>query len=343
MFRSWSLCFCLAMVPCLSTQVALLAQDATSIRAGIVGLDTSHAIAFTTILNQGPKKPEDAAKVAGVRVVAAYPQGSRDIVSSTQRVPEYTKKIRELGVEVVASIDELLQRVDVVLLESNDGRVHYEQLQPILAAGKPVFIDKPVAGDLVDAVRIFDAVKAAGVPCFTASSLRFGKTTQAVRGGSIGKVSRAETFSPASLEPTHTDLYWYGIHGCEALHAVMGMGCQTVQRTKTADGKFEVIGRWPEGRVGIFRESNQTDRKGFGGIAVGEKGEAPIGLHDGYEVLLVEIVKMFRDGVVPVRPEETLELFAFMEAADESQRRGGSEVSVQEVLTQARAKATERR
>ena len=313
------------------------AQEAKVLRAGIVGLDTSHVIAFTTTLNKGSKKPEDAAKTAGVRVVAAFPQGSKDIESSTKRVPEYTAKVKELGVEIVDSVEELVKRVDVVFLESNDGRVHLEQLKPVLAAKKPVFIDKPIAGNLADTIRILDAAKQAGVPLFCSSSLRFGKTTQAVRDGSIGKVQSAETFSPAHLEPTHVDLYWYGVHGCESLFTVMGTGCQSVKRGTTADGLIEVTGTWEGGRKGVFREENGKDRKGYGGKATGEKGESPVGSYDGYDVLLYAIVDMFRGGKVPVSADETLELYAFMEAADESKRRGGAEVTLKEVLDKARA------
>lgn len=307
------------------------AQDAKPLRAGIIGLDTSHVIAFSTALNKGPKNPEDAPKVAGVTVVAAYPQGSKDIEGSTKRVPEYTEKVKALGVEIVDSIEELVKRVDVVFLESNDGRVHLEQLRPVLAANKPVFIDKPIAGSLADVLRIFDEAKKSGTPLFCSSSLRFGKETQAVRNGSIGKVNSAETTSPASLEPTHPDLYWYGVHGCESLFTVMGTGCVSVKRGTTADGKIEVIGTWEGGRTGTFRED-----KVYTGKAVGEKGEAPIGKFDGYEVLLFEIVNMFRTGKVPVSAEETIELYAFMEAADESKRRGGAEVTLQEVIEKAR-------
>ncbi len=324
-------------LPLLALAVAANAQDPKPLRTGIIGLDTSHVLAFTQTLNKGPKNPEDAAKVAGVKMVAAYPQGSRDIESSTKRAPEYTEKVKALGVEIVDSVDELVKRVDAVFLESNDGRVHVEQLKPVFAAGKPVFIDKPIAASLADTIRILDAAQKAKVPMFCSSSLRFGKATQAVRNGSIGKVKSAETFSPVHVEPTHPDLYWYGVHGCEALFAVMGTGCKSVKRTTTADGKVEVTGTWEGGRTGIFRQENGKDRKGYGGVAIGEKGEAPIGAFDGYEVLLYEVVKMFRTGIAPVSADETLELYAFMEAADESKRRGGAEVALKEVLDKARA------
>lgn len=312
------------------TLLTLSSASAQSIRAGIIGLDTSHVLSFTKTLNTDPQKPE----VMGVRMVAAYAQGSKDIESSTKRVPEYVEKVKALGVEIVPSIEALLEKVDVVFLETNDGRPHLEQIRPCLAAGKPVYIDKPIAGTLVDAIKIFDEAKAAGVPVFSSSSLRFGKTTLAVRAGSIGKVKKADTFSPASLEATHPDLFWYGIHGVESLFTVMGTGCVSVKRGTTADGKITVVGTWEGGRIGTF-----TEGKGYGGKAIGDKGESPVGTYDGYDPLLFSAVHFFRTGVAPVTPEETLEIYAFMEAADESKRQGGAEVTIKSVMDKALAVA----
>jgi predicted dehydrogenase len=314
----------------LSACLVASSAAAQNIRAGIIGLDTSHVLAFTKTLNSTTQKPE----VMGVRMVAAYPKGSKDIESSLKRVPEYTAKVKELGVEIVDSIDALLDKVDVVFLETNDGRPHLEQLRPCLAAHKPVFIDKPVAGTLVDAIKIYQESKAAGVPVFSSSSLRFGKNTQAVRGGSIGKVKEATTFSPASLEATHPDLFWYGIHGVESLFTIMGTGCLSVKRDTNAEGKIRVTGTWEGGRKGVFYEN-----KGYGGKALGDKGEADVGSYDGYDPLLYSAVHFFRTGVAPVSPEETLEIYAFMEAADESKRRNGAEVALKEVMDKALAAA----
>lgn len=300
------------------------------VRAGIIGLDTSHAIAFTKTLNAATPNPA----VAGYRMVAVYPKGSPDIASSVSRVPGYIEEIKKHNVEVVDSIDELLKKVDVVFLETNDGRPHYEQLLPVLKAGKPCFIDKPIAGSLSDAVAIFEAARKYKCPVFSSSSLRFGKNTLAVRGGSLGKISKCETTSPASLEPTHPDLFWYGIHGVESLFTVMGTGCQSVTRGKTAEGQIEVIGQWSDDRVGIFREG-----KGYTGTATGDKGSGPVGSYDGYDPLVFEIVKFFRTGQPPVSEAETLEIYAFMEAADESKRQGGAKITLESVMSKARIEA----
>jgi hypothetical protein len=306
---------------------ALSPASAADLRIGMIGLDTSHVPAFTDILNN----PANKAHVPGAKVVAAFKGGSPDIESSASRVDGFTKTLVEkYGVKIYDSIDEMVKHVDAVMIESVDGRPHLAQAIPVLKAKKPLFLDKPMGGSLKDVLEIFRLAKEAGVPVWSSSSLRYGKAAQAVRAGSLGKVTYAETTSPASLEKTHPDLFWYGVHGCETLFTVMGTGCESVKRGTTADGKIEVIGKWKGGRTGIFREA-----KGYTGLAKGEKGEAPIGAYDGYAPLVVEAIKAFQTGVVPVSPEETIELFAFMEAADESKRRGGAEVTLAEVLKKA--------
>lgn len=307
--------------------------SATTIRVGIIGLDTSHAAAFTQFLNGA----NAADSVPGARVVAAYPQGSKDIAASVSRVPGYTEKLRELGVEIVDSIDKLVSRVDAVMLESNDGRVHPEQAAPVLAAGKPLFVDKPVAGSLADAIAMYRLAAKHGTPMFTSSALRFAAATQAVRQGSIGEVVGCDTYSPCSLEPTHPDLFWYGIHGCESLFTVMGTGCESVTRTRSDD--FEIVtGVWKGGRLGSFR-GIRRGKSGFGGTAFGTTGIAAVGAFDGYRPLVVEIVKFFQTGKAPVAEQETLELYAFMEAADESRRRDGARVTIVEIMQKAAAAA----
>ena len=298
------------------------------IKVGLIGLDTSHAIAFTQILND-PKNPQH---VSGAKVVAAFKGGSSDIPASWNRVDKYTEKlVSEFGVKLYPSIELMCKTVDAVLLESLDGRPHLKQAIPVIEAGLPMFIDKPVAGSVKDALTIFSLAKQKGVPVFTSSSLRFAKNTQSVRNGSIGQVKRCETFSPCAIEPHHPDLFWYGIHGVESLFTVMGPDCISVKRGLTEDGRIEVVGKWQGGRIGIYRE-----RKGFGGKAIGEKGEASVGSFDGYGPLLAEIIPFYKTGKPPVEVKESLAIYAFMEAADESKRRNGAPVRLADVLEKAK-------
>lgn len=305
------------------------------LRAGIIGLDTSHAIAFTKLLNAEGKPPA----LHGVRVVAAYPQGSPDIQSSVRRVPAYTKQIQEMGVEIVDSIPELLDRVDVVLLETNDGRPHLEQALPVFRAGKPVFIDKPLAASLTDVVALYQAADRFETPMFTSSALRFGRGTQAARAGKIGAIQSCQTSSPCKAEPTHPRLYWYGIHGVESLFTVMGTGCQSVRR-QDEQGLVVVQGVWKGAsgpRTGTYREG-----KGYAGEAVGSEGKMAVGSYDGYQPLVESIVAFFKTGNPPVERTETLELYAFMSAADISEAKEGAEVAIAPLLEAAEQDAQRR-
>lgn len=315
----------LGLILCLAFGLAASSiGGAAELRIGIIGCDTSHVTAFTETLNN----PAAKGHVPGGKVVAAYKGGSQDIHSSASRVEGYARTLQEkYGVKLYESIDELCQNVDAVLLESVDGRPHLEQVKPVLKAHKPVFIDKPMAGSLREVLEIFRLAKEANVPVFSSSGLRFATNTQAVSHGSLGKVTYAETYGPCEIEPHHPDLFWYGVHGVEALYTIMGTGCETVQRGTTPEGKIEVIGLWPSGRKGVFRED-----KSFHGLAKGEKGEAPAGSFDGYLPLVAQIMNFLQTGVVPVKPEETIEIFAFMEAADESKKAGGAPVRIRDVL-----------
>jgi len=298
-------------------------------RIGIIGLDTSHATAFTQVLN-GPKASDE---YAGYRVVAAYPQGSLDIVSSVERIPAYTEQVRKQGVEIVGSVAELLQRVDVVLLETNDGRRHLEQALQVFETGKPVFIDKPVAASLRDAVAIYAAAEKRAVPVFSSSSLRYTPNVQEAVAGKAGKILGVDAWSPMKIEKTHPDLFWYGIHGVETLFTLMGMGCRSVRRTRTEEAEV-VTGIWADGRIGTFR-GLLKGKQDYGGTVFGEHSILTVGPHVGYEPLLRQIIRFFQSGRSPVSAAETTEIFAFMEAAEESKRSGGKMVELEKVLRKA--------
>ena len=301
-------------------------------RIGIIGLDTSHSTAFTQLLNS-----TETDEYKRYKIVAAYPYGSRTIESSSSRIPGYIETVKKFNVEIVDSIEDLLKKTDVILLETNDGRIHLEQAIPVFKAKKRVFIDKPIAASLTDAISIFEAANDMKTPVFSASSLRYmSNMDKILKEGAIGKVLGAETYSPCSLEATHPDLFWYGIHGVEALFTVMGTGCKTVQRISTPDTDF-ATGIWTEDRIGAFR-GIRKGKSGYGGTAYGEKDIMQMGDYNGYIPLLKEIITFFETGIVPVTQEETLEIFKFMEAAEVSKNRNSAPVSTEEVFEAAKSK-----
>ena len=306
---------------------AYVAQAETKV--GIIGLDTSHAIAFTKIMNV-----ERDPSAEGFRMVAAYQWGSKDIVSATNRYAKYIPQMKEMGVEIVPTIDDLLAKVDVVCLETNDGREHLWQAEKVFQSGKRVFIDKPLAHNLADAIKIYNIGKKYGAQYFSSSALRFTNVAKAARAGEYGRIRGAALISPAPLEEqgTHNDYTWYGIHGFEPLVAIMGMGVEKVScfRNETDDVINAV---WKDGRMGELRLMRKSWI--YSGYVLPENPKnkkEPLIVFDGYQgyqPLLKEIIQFFRTGVAPVSPEETLEIMAFMEAAEMSARRGGTPVTLE--------------
>jgi hypothetical protein len=299
--------------------------SAADLRLGIVGTDTSHVTAFTKTLND-PNAPDH---VAGARIVAAYKGGSPDIESSRSRIDRFTAELKgKWGVKIVEAITDLCGQVDGILLTSVDGRTHLAQMRQAVACKKPIFIDKPLASTLDDARSIAKAAQDAGVPWFSSSSLRFGEVRK-LRGA---KLEGATTWGPGPLEAHHQiDLSWYAVHPIEMLYTIMGTGCEEVTRTSTPDADV-VVGRWKDGRIGTVRALRPYAT--YGSIAFkkpeGKSQNVTVQIVEeqraGYGELVREIVKFMETKQPPVPNEETLEMFAFMDAAQRSKESGGAPV-----------------
>jgi hypothetical protein len=294
---------------------------AADIRVGIIGTDTSHVPAFTKMLNDA----SDPAHIPGARVVAAYKGSSPDIESSRTRVDKFADEIKtKWGVEITPDISTLLSKVDAVLIESVDGRAHLAEVRPVFAAKKPVFIDKPLASTLADAREIARLGREAGVPWFSASSLRWSEIAEMKSPGILG----VDTWGPGPLEEHHQlDLSWYAIHPIEVLFTLMGTGCEEVTRM-VGDTADKITCRWKDGRIGSVRALRPYGP--YGAVVYRKDGvaQSPAKPRTGYEPLVKEIVRFFETGRPPVPNEETLEIFAFMDAAQRSKEAGGKPMRI---------------
>lgn len=296
------------------------------IKVGIIGTDTSHVIAFTKILNN-PQNPDH---IPGARIVAAYKGGSRDIESSWSRVDKYAEELqKDWKVEIVPDIATLLKKVDAVLLESVDGRPHLEQAKAVIAAGKPLFIDKPLAARLEDAVEIARLAKSKGVKWFSSSSLRWAKSLAPLAQPGL---KGAIVWGPGPLEEHHyLELGWYAIHASEMLFTLLGPGCETVTRTYAPE-QDEITCRWKDGKIGTVRAIRPY--ADFGAVVIQKDNkilQSPAKFEYSYVPMVKEIVKFFETGVPPVNEAETLEIFAFLDAAQKSREQGGKPVAVRKL------------
>jgi virulence factor len=298
------------------------------IRLGILDFDTSHVVEFTSRLNH--KSGDRDQWVDGAEVVVACP-GSSKIMP--ERIPEYVKQVRAMGVALVDRPEEMIGKVDGILIESQEGGAHLEAARPFLDAGIACFIDKPFTCSTSDAKRIANLAAKKGVPVFSSSSLRYGtELVDFVADPKNGKVIGALTYGPAPLfdkDPTlNPGLYHYGIHAVEVLYTLMGPGCRRV--TCTHDRGADVVtGQWQDGRLATVR-GIRAGKADYGALVFTEAGARPlpIGLRYAYRDLLRAIVKMFETKKAPIDVAVSVEIVAFIEAANKSGANHGAEVTV---------------
>jgi hypothetical protein len=309
-------------LPCLAAS-----GPAADIRIGIIGTDTSHTESFAKLLND----PANPKHIPGGRIVAAWKGGSPDIPSSASRVDGYAKELSQsFGVKICSSIEEVAGDVDAIMILSVDGRPHLDEARHAFPFHKPVFIDKPMAGSLRDAIEIFRLARQDNVPCFSASAIRYTSDMDEIHRTKLGRVHGVFTYGPAEIEPHHPDLFWYGIHAVEKAYEIMGTGCETVVRTHAADADV-VTGVWSDGRVATIR-GNRDTKYAFGITVFGSDAVLDPKAGEGYDGLITHILDFYRTGVAPVAHAETIESLAFMVAADVSKSKGGVPVSIAEVL-----------
>lgn len=308
---------------------------ADNLRIGLIGLDSSHSEQFTLRLND----PANPSHIPGARVVAAYPGGSPDLPESAARVATFTSTLKsKYGVQIMGSITEVCAAVDAVMILSVDGRPHLDQVREVILSKKPFFLDKPVAASLKDAVEIYRLAAEAQVPMFSASSIRWYPGVVEVATAEATPALAAISYGPAPILPHHPDLFFYGIHATEALFTVMGTGCEEVRCT-FSDTASVVTGRWQGNRLGTVHAIHALPMgsTNYKLTRFGQKGMVEQANQGDYTPMLREIVKFFQTGQPPLTPMQTLEIYAFMEASQQSKQQEGRPVSLREVLKKAGA------
>ncbi len=295
------------------------------IRLGIVDFDTSHAVEFTRRLNHVDIAEDQW--VEGAKVVAGVPGTSK---IAPESIPGYTAKMKEYGVALFDDPADLFGKIDAVMIESVDGSVHLERARPFLERGMPTYVDKPFACSLADARTMVDLAQRTHSPIMSSSSLRYAPEVVAAKDGTdaTGPVVGVSTYGPSPTHPRNPGLYHYGIHPVEILVTLMGTGCRRVV-CLNSEGTTLATGEWADGRLGSIRGIRQG-RPAYGFTVFGEKGVATqgVGTQYIYRELLKKIVQMFTTKEAPIDIRETLELVAFIEAANKSGAAGGEPVEV---------------
>src|SRR5262245_3213443 len=290
------------------------------LRLGVLDFDTSHVVEFTRRINHVGIKEDQW--VDGAKVVIGCPGESKIM---PERIEGYTKQMKEFGVPLVDRPEEMIGKVDGMLIESQEGTPHYERAKPFFEAGIPCYIDKPFTCSVDHARKIVDLAEKKKVPVFSSSSLRYAPELVAfMKDEKKGKILGAMAYGPASEHERNPGLFHYGIHAVEILYTLMGPGCDRVSCVYEK-GAEVTTGHWKDGRLASIR-GIRAGAGSYGAIAFTEKGAlpVPIGTAFIYRELLKKIVEMFATGKSPLDPHVTLEIVAFIEAARKSGMNHGS-------------------
>ena len=333
------------------TCLAAHAEDKKPVRLGILGFDNYQAVEYVQMYNN-PKAEGD---LAGLRVTAAYPVVSDDYPKSAELTAMWQKQMLSVNanpkdpataipvVEIVNSIEELLKRCDAVMIWSLDGRKHLAQATAVLKAGKPLFIGRPIASSPEDAIAIFKVAAETKVPCWTCSQHRYSPGFFGMRNhAEVGKVLGCDVYGGYDVNATDADKFTRSIHSIETLYTIMGPGVVKVscQSSPTAESVTAV---WKDGRVATYRGVKQGAVK-YSATVFGDKGVSTAGIYGhgvpvngivptndkymGYGGLAIEMAKFFKGAPAPVTAEETLEMYALMQAADQSRAQNGAVVEL---------------
>lgn len=334
------------MILCLFS--AAHAEDAKPVRVGVLGLDNYQAVAYAQLFND----PKATGDLRGVRVVAAYASpASDDIEESKTSLAKWKEQIVKFDVKLVDSVEELLRQCDVVMIMSLDGRKHREQATAVLKAGKRLYIGRPLAAQWDDVVAVARLAEETKTPCWTSSQHRFSPGFIGMRNHpEVGKVLGCDVYGGCPVHPSHAELYWHALHGIETLYTIMGTGCVSVRCTSTPYAEV-ITGVWEDGRVGTYRGIKKGTLK-YSATVFGDKGVSVAGVYGhgvptkgvvplndkymGYEGIAIEMAKFFKGGAAPVSMTETLEIFAFMEAAHASKQKEGGPITLADILKKAR-------
>lgn len=283
-------------------------------KLAIIGLDTSHSLAFTKLI-QG-----EEAVTEGLRITRCmrFPTPFQTEEDQDKR----QVAMEELGVTVTRSLEEAVKGAEGILLEINDPALHLEYFSKVADLGLPVFLDKPMADTLANGKEIYRLAKEKNVAVWSASSLRFTPETVACA-EAVPEPQLCNVFGALGKAASGSSIVWYGVHAFEILMKLMGQGAQSIRAHQDDSGLVAIV-QYAEQRRAVV-ECNLGSYHYGGSVRKADKRHVFVSQGSPYPSLIKALAKFFLEGEIPVPLEETLEIQAMLEAAERSANSGKSE------------------
>ncbi len=207
-----------------------------SFRIGLAGLCTSHPECWVPII-----RDLTAAGLVDVEVTAAWDSGE---TRAEGFAAEFCRQF-----EIPHAIDNLadmLPLVDGVIVHTTNWDRHIEQGKLFVEAGKAVFLDKPIVGNLRDAGIFLDWLKQ-GKRITGGSSLRFTREVAELLEKPVEERGEIHTAYAA----IGVDDFNYGIHAYSLLSQLMGPGILYAQFFDASVQK-QILLKWKSGQSAIL-------------------------------------------------------------------------------------------
>lgn len=293
------------------------------LRLGIVDFDSSHSIEFTRRFNHVGVPPDQ--HVEGVRVVAGW---AGDSEMAPERIPGFTSAIRDCGVDVVDTLEDLAGEVDAILVLSLSGFAHLGRVEALIDYGLPLFVDKPFTCRADDAEAISELASSTNTLIWSSSGLRFADELVHLQDElkRVDPLHGLLSYGPAWRTEGNPGYFHYAIHPIEQTFACMGPDWDWVSATTSPEADIVTAG-WRDGRMATVRLT-RAGSTAYGLVAFAEDAVLPrfVSTRSVYRNLCREIVQAFESGAPPVPLDDTVSLVRFLEAASLSEQSRGRRI-----------------
>jgi predicted dehydrogenase len=289
------------------------------IRIGIIGSDNSHADRYAELCNLPDDPRFKQTHVAEAKVVALF------------GIPEHAERTKEVSTKnriptVVSSPEELIGKIDLAICVFRKGSLHAKYSLPIVAAGIPIYVDKPFASNVADARAMLAAADKRGTPITTFSSFRVAQSTLQFKAEleKIGPVTYGISLGPGDRKSEYDGLIFYGIHAVEVMLAVFGHGVRDVRAVDQNNNIVATV-TYPDDRI-VTLVFIGNAKYAFRAIAFGKKGEATFtpGTGTYYRDALMAVIEMAKTRKRPLTNEQMLEQVQIFHAIEQSLQNGGA-------------------
>lgn len=215
-------------------------------------------------------------------------------------------------VQSLASIEEVVEKSDYLIVLSPDHPEHHERLSELaLKSGKPVYMDKTFSPTLASGVRMFELAEQHHTPLFSSSALRFAKELAHYPNDDVNRetLECVATSGPGAYKN-------YSVHQYEMIVSLIGTGAKRIKSLSTKNSTQLII-EYDCGKQAFFSQMQHMPFQVNIQLTDGNGIWVP-NCSDMFTLLIEAILTFFETGKPPVPQKETLEIMALIDAGEKA-------------------------